>query len=283
MFDDAPLAPAPRTADAGTRSFRWPPCRLAAQLDSELSLDALYEQYCTEAVRVRLAGISSWSANRSHVRLRRAAAAAPHDGRCRRGIAQITASVHYCRPTIAARALYMSDAHMIGLNVLGAVRTLRGLSVGGELLYSAEAEAPGGASRHRPSRRASWPIDGLAPRGRCAASLGARFVNEHSLATATLSPISGHLTATFASRLAPRLIAATRYEYNIHSTFSDVAFGIAYEPPGTPYTLRLRFSTASGIGALLEANIARALVSAGINCPLEAGQQPHVGLHVRLQ
>eukprot|EP01137_Pigoraptor_chileana_P027291 Opistho-2@9685 len=168
---------------------------------------------------------------------------------------------HYDAPTWAGRLLFMTDETMIGFSGLKSIGK-SGWAAGAEIVYTIKQEAPGISLGVRHTSRPN--------------TFGRR-----NILTGTFSPISGHVTATYASAITEALSASTRYEYNVHSNESDFATGMCYDPPG-PFVARARVDTAQGLAVLLEAHIGQVVVAVGAMCTFPPKVESSFGIEVQL-
>eukprot|EP00126_Sphaerothecum_destruens_P007479 Sdes_comp19872_c0_seq1m12156 len=111
------------------------------------------------------------------------------------------------------KSMFLTEGHTLGINALYALSN--NLSLGGEVLFSLEQYAPG----------FSFGIRHLDTSVPC-------FEN---VSTCVFSPIPGHLSFGYMSRLGNQLAVATRYEYNVHSKISEFALGVLLSPWKSPF------------------------------------------------
>jgi len=65
----------------------------------------------------------------------------------------------------------------------------------------------------------------------------------------------GYLTTTYSSAVSNYLLLSTRYEFNINSFSSDLAFGFIFRPDNKGQILKLRFGFDQGLAVQWETTL----------------------------
>jgi len=163
----------------------------------------------------------------------------------------------YTRVNWGAKLLYRTEEHLLGMSGLWALRRFPSLQLGGEAVFSFAKYMPG-------------------------LSFGARRVGNvgglRSVSTLTVSPISGHWTGTHTAAVTDNLVVSCRYEYNVHSTESDIALGL--EIASAP-RFKLRAGLVQGVAMTAEADFARVSVTLLAMCPFRIPPDPTLSLELK--
>eukprot|EP01134_Creolimax_fragrantissima_P000097 CFRG0097T1 len=157
---------------------------------------------------------------------------------------QVIAFVRHTTKIFTTTGLFMSGGKVFGASLL--VSPPEGVlpqkvQFGGEVVVSASGDG----------------VPGI--------SVGARVVERDDPANvwiSTISPISGHCTLSFSSEFRPRLTLASRYEYNIYSKDSTLAFGVDARAEG-PFRLRCRCDNEEGASIAIEYTTPNVSISVG--------------------
>jgi len=78
-------------------------------------------------------------------------------------------------------------------------------------------------------------------------SIGTRYKKHHtddaaSVFTLVSNPVMGFISSTYTSTIAKGMYMSTRYNFNVYSYKSDLAFGVEYNPEKSDQLIKAKIS-----------------------------------------
>jgi len=116
-------------------------------------------------------------------------------------------------------------------------------------------------------------------------SIGTRYKKHHtddssSIFTLISNPVMGFVSSTYTSSICKGMYMATRYNFNLYSYNSDLAFGIEYSPEKKNQLIKAKISLKDGIAVLLEGKYQNTRYSAGFSTGFGKTAKQNIGLEV---
>jgi len=153
---------------------------------------------------------------------------------------------------------YLSDKNLFGYNTL--VRLTKDWHAGGELYLT---KTGGGVGM----------------------SIGTRYKKHHtddaaSVFTLVSNPVMGFISSTYTSTVAKGMYMSTRYNFNVYSYESDLAFGVEYNPEKSDQLIKAKISLKDGIAVLLEGKFQKARYNIGFLSGFGKTAKQQLGLEV---
>ncbi|KAG4098249.1 hypothetical protein H8356DRAFT_1672297 [Neocallimastix lanati (nom. inval.)] len=153
---------------------------------------------------------------------------------------------------------YLSDTNIFGYNSL--IKLTKNWHAGGELYLT---KTGGGIGM----------------------SVGARYKKHYTddssaVFTIVSNPVMGFISSTYTSSVAKGMYMSTRYNFNIYSYNSDLAFGIEYKPQKKNQLVKAKISLKDGIAFLYEGRYQRARYNIGFSSGFGKTAKQNIGLEV---